>query len=85
MDRHADDYAPGEWLSMEPGDHIREPRGAPADAEVLAECVLRDLVRAMDDLDELGESEAWELVQLALNKLTGPTTSNRQLKLAIGA
>ena len=82
MDRE-DDYAPGQWLALEPGDHSREPRGAPADVAVL-DFVVRDLVRARDDLDELGESEAWELVQLALNKLTGPTTSHRQLKLAIG-
>ena len=83
MDRHADDYAPGEWLSVDFGDHGEKPSGPPANHQVL-DYVVRDLVRARDDLDELGESEAWELVQLALNKLTGPTTSNRQLKLAIG-
>ena len=84
MDRHADDYAPGEWLSVDFGDHGEKPSGPPADAEVLAECVLRDLVRARDDLDELGNEEVAELIQLALEKLDPPKTSHRQLKLAIG-
>ena len=83
MDRE-DDYAPGQWLALEPGDHSREPRGAPADVAVL-DFVVRDLVRARDDLlDELGNEEVAELIQLALEKLDPPTTSHRQLKLAIG-
>ena len=83
MDSH-DDYAPGQWLSLEPGDHIREPRGAPADVAILAECVLRDLVRARDDLDALGNEAAAELVALALEKLDPAPADAKQLRLAIG-
>ena len=84
MDRE-DDYAPGEWLSMDFRDHGEKPSGPPANHQVL-DYVVRDLVRARDDLlDAVGNEEVAELIQLALEKLDPPTTSNRQLKLAIGA
>ena len=83
MDSHADDYAPGEWLSMEPFDYGEQPRGAPADAEVL-DFIVRDLVRARDDLDALGNEAAAELVALALEKLDPAPADAKQLRLAIG-
>ena len=79
-----DDYAPGQWLAVEPFDHGEKPSRPPAHAAVL-DYVVRDRVRARDDLlDELGNEEVAELIQLALEKLDPPTTSHRQLKLAIG-
>jgi len=83
MDRHADDYAPGEWLSVDFGDHGEKPSGPSANHQVL-DYVVRDLVRARDDLDELGNEEVAELIQLALEKLDPPKASPNQLRLAMG-
>ena len=84
MDSHADDYAPGEWLCVDFGDHGEKPRGAPAHAAVL-DYVVRDLVRARDDLlDVLGNEAAAELVALALEKLDPAPADAKQLRLAIG-
>ena len=83
MDRHADDYAPGEWLSVDFGDHGEKPSGPPANHQVL-DYVVRDLVRARDDLDALGNEAAAELVALALEKLDPAPADAKQLRLAIG-